>query len=200
MRDSAVCRGRRGGDVLELRPCGAGRLGRDRTQAAVWRPRGRFSGDNGCSGLRPAIPLSPFIKWTLALVALGLGGKGWEAKWVLLSCEGWELGGGGATRRHWPGKQGHALCATAGLPHPSWLRRRVWGRPACPRCLVSDPLVPGHNQEGLRPFSLSVWNPGLCNWIWCRQCAGAEKKYEGILHPGVFPSPLPRHSSAVPLV
>ncbi|XP_019486110.1 PREDICTED: gamma-aminobutyric acid receptor-associated protein-like 1 isoform X2 [Hipposideros armiger] len=70
-------------------------LGRDRTHAAFLRPQGRFSGDNGCSGLRPSIPGSPLIKWTLALVALALGGKGWEAKWVLVSCEDWELGWGG---------------------------------------------------------------------------------------------------------
>lgn len=62
---------------------------------------------------------------------------------------------GSATGQAWPRKQGHVLCATAGLPH-SWLPGRVWGSQPC-SATYSDQIVIGHNQESLRRFSLGFF-------------------------------------------
>lgn len=106
------------------------------------------------------------LKLTLALRTLGLGGIDSETSGSFLLFHKNEksvfVGGGGGegTRQAWPRKQGHVLCATARLPHHSWLQGLVRVQPASLLYLFYQ-IVPGHNHEGLGPFA-SVLEAGFC--------------------------------------
>lgn len=137
---------------------------------------------------------SAFITLTLALIALGLGGQSWEASGsFLLHGEYWDVGwvppdGTG------PENKVTFSAQTAGLPPRSWLWGHVCGQPVFSGT-YSDHIVPGHSQEGLRPFSLCLhpWFMEL-NLVWAVRRSREEINIKASFCIRAFsPSPLPRH-------